>query len=137
MSGNFHEAYLDKQIAPPSEQATGLVFAAIFGLLAAVNYNKPYVWLACIGLAIALALISWLAAWILRPISLLWFRLSMLLHRVVTPIVMCAIYFLIFVPFGLTMRFFRDPLRRRRQDCRTYWVDRVLDSDTTSMRDQF
>ena len=51
---------------------------------------------------------------LLRPLNLLWFRFSMLLHRVVNPIVMFTIFAVVFVPGGLLMRLWRDPLRARR-----------------------
>ena len=75
-----------------------------------------------------LALLSAFAPALLRLPNLLWFRFSMLLQKVVNPIVMFTIFAVVVVPGGLLMRFFRDPLRARRDPkLTTYWVERTGD----------
>jgi Saxitoxin biosynthesis operon protein SxtJ len=79
----------------------------------------------------ALASAAFLAAALLRP-SLLgplnraWTALAMLLHRIVSPLAMGALFFLVITPLALGMRLFgRDALRLRLDAAaETYWRKR-------------
>ena len=124
---NFHQTFVDDDdVKPPSPRATGLVFAVVALIVAAIWHDTVVVlWVAgAIGaalVAISLAVPHWLA-----PLNWFWFRFGLVLHRIVNPIVMAAIFGFVFVPFGLVMRLWHDPLRRRRADANgTYWIDRA------------
>ena len=139
MPRNFHESYIEGEIRAPSERATGLVFAAVAVVVALLWRNSPTVpWLA-LGIAAALVAISLTAPRLLKPLNRLWFRLGLLLHRIVNPVVMFAIFALVFVPAGMIMRIWRDPLRSRRMTAApSYWIDRRETGGTAgSMTNQF
>ena len=139
MPGNFHESYTGSEIRPPSERSTGLVFAAVAAVVALLWRNSPTVpWLA-LGIAAGLTAISLTAPSVLKPLNILWFKFGLLLHRIVSPIVMFAMFALVFVPAGIIMRIWRDPLRSRRiTSASSYWIDCSEDRGTTgSMTDQF
>jgi len=134
---NFHEDFAHRDIVPPSERSTGLVFAAVASLVAVVRYRTPAVWLPAGTLALGFLLLSLLAPTVLRPLNLLWFRLSMVLYKVVNPVVMLLMYALAVVPTGLIMQRFRDPLQAKQQrHSKTYW-QRPGDSMAGSMKNQF
>lgn len=139
MRSNFHESFAQGAIKPPSERSTGFVFVAVALLIAYLRRDSPAVLVSAICVAGVLALLAAFAPALLRPLNLLWFRFSMLLHKVVNPIVMFTIFAVVFVPGGLLMRFFRDPLRARRDpELKTYWVERAEDDGVpSSMRHQF
>jgi hypothetical protein len=123
---NFHEDYDQQEIAPPSERSTGLVFAAMAGLVAAVWHNAPTVWAPATILALAFAVLSLLSPALLKPLNLLWFRITMLLHRIINPVLMLAMYTVAIVPMGLIMQLTRDPLRDKCSTAgTTYWVDKT------------
>src|SRR6478752_618221 len=125
MSSNFHESYIGNEIKPPSERSTGLLFAAVGVIVAVLWRNSPTVpWVALV-IGLVLAAVSLIAPVLLKPINILWFQFGLLLHRVVNPIVMFAVFAAVFVPAGAIMRFWRDPLRSRRtKGASTYWIDR-------------
>ena len=75
-------------------------------------------------------------AW-LAPLNRAWFKLALLLNRVVSPVVMFVIYAGVIVPFGLVMQLLRDPLAAKRPERASHWIDRSQSSPMTSMRDQF
>src|SRR5262249_11647268 len=127
MGRNFHESYSQAEVKPPSERATGLVFAGVALIVAGLWRNSPMVPWAALGAAGVLTLTSLTAPKPLKPLNLVWFRFGLLLHRVVNPLVMFAMFALVFVPGGLIMRLRHDPLRSRRakQPGSTYWVDRT------------
>jgi hypothetical protein len=136
---NFHETYGRGEIKPPSERSTGLVFAIVAMAVAVWWRDAPIVLWTALGIACALAGLSLFAPWILKPLNLLWFQIGLLLHRVVNPLVMLAMFAAVFLPAGLLMRIWYDPLRSRRETTGpTYWIDRRTGAQKPgSMLNQF
>jgi hypothetical protein len=125
MSKNFHESYAGGEVEPPSDRATGLVFAGAAVIIAVLWRNSAHVLWPALGIALALAAVSLLAPTVLKPLNWLWFRFGLLLHRIVNPVVMFAVFALVFVPAGALMRLWHDPLKARRaRDASTYWIER-------------
>ena len=112
-----------------SDRAFGLLFTVLGVLLFAIpRWRTPEVpprfW------ALALAIVSGAAA-LLRPLLLaranrLWFRLGVLLGRVIQPLILGAIYFGVITPTAWVMRLTgRDALRLRLDlAAPTYWITR-------------
>ena len=72
----------------------------------------------------------------LTPLNLLWFKFGMLLGRVVSPIVMGLVFFLVVTPTGLIMRILnKDLLRLKKKNIKTYWIERT--SIKSDMKNQF
>src|SRR5262245_14138924 len=139
MRANFHESFEQGSIKPPSERSTGLTLAAVTLLIAYLWRDNPAVLVSAVSAGGVLAFLSAFAPALLRLPNLLWFRFSMLLQKVVNPIVMLTLFAVVVVPGGLLMRLFRDPLRARRDPkLTTYWVERTEDdAGACSMRHQF
>lgn len=138
MRSNFYETFTEGATKPPSERSTGFVFVAVAVLIAILRRHNPTVLISASCVAGLLAVVSLFAPKLLKPLNLLWFRFSLVLHRVVNPIVMFTIFAVVFVPAGLLMRFFRDPLKARRDlEASTYWIARMEDDGAGSMRHQF
>ena len=139
MAINFHERYVAGEVKPPSERSTGLVFAAVALIIAFLWRSDVALLRWALGIAGALSLVSLIAPVILRPLNILWFKLGLLLHRIANPVVMLAVFAVVFVPAGLIMRLWHDPLRLRRMpDAPSYWIDRQqLELPAGSMRNQF
>jgi uncharacterized membrane protein len=136
---NFHENFAGSEIKPPSERSTGLLFTGLAVILAVLWRTSPTIsWLA-LGLAAMLAAVSLIAPALLKPMNILWFQFGLFLHRIVNPIVMFAVFVMVFVPAGAFMRLWRDPLRSRRTTAgSTYWIERRKGGDPgASMTDQF
>ena len=133
---DFHEDFRASEIKPPSERSTGLALAAVAGLIAAIWYRSPALSLPFAAVATALALLSLLAPALLKPLNLLWFRFSMLVHRITNPVVMMLMYAVAIVPAGLIMQLLRDPLKIKHNPAgTTYWLDKT--EQPGSMKDQF
>src|SRR5262245_1300952 len=139
MQANFHENYTEGEIKPPSERSTGLLFAALAGIVAVISPDRPTVLWVSLGTASILVMVSLSKPALLRPLNILWFHFGLFLHRVVNPIVMFAVFVIVFVPAGAFMRLWRDPLTSRRTtETSTYWLERKANRDTEgSMRNQF
>ena len=125
----------------PSNRSFGLLFTAVFALFAGWAAYKGtghgWYWLvvsACFGVVTAVAP-NWLT-----PLNKAWMTLGALLNRLISPIVLGAMYFIVIVPAGLVMRAFgKDPMMRKFDpDARSYWIERDESGIAAeSFKDQF
>jgi len=141
MNESMHETYARTETARAgSNRSFGLVMAGAFGILAALNWwhaGIRWPWLAGIAavfLALALVFPSSLAG-----LNKLWFKLGLLLHHVINPIVMGLIFYVTVFPTGLVFRLLgKDILRLKRQpDADSYWIPRPPGPAAETMKDQF
>jgi len=100
---------------------------------------EPVRWwaLAVAAVFAALALL-WPAA--LAPLNKCWTKLGVLLYRIVSPIVLGSLFYVIVTPVALLMRVLgKDPLRLRREpDAASYWIERTPRGPAPeSMKNQF
>lgn len=137
--GNFHEAFAAGEVAPPPPRSTGLVFAVIALIVAVIFRENMTVLIAAISVATILAGTSYIAPHLLQPLNIVWFKFGMLLHRIVNPLVMFLMFAIAFLPMGLAMQLFKDPLRLKRSDnAKSYWLDPDPDElKLSSMKNQF
>jgi Saxitoxin biosynthesis operon protein SxtJ len=117
----------EEEVRLGSDRNFGLVMAgaaAIFGCLPLLRLAAPHWWL--LGVALAFAALALLMPRALYPLNYVWFRFGLLLHRVISPVVIGAVFFLCVTPIGFLLRLFgKDVLSlRRRADLPSYWITR-------------
>jgi hypothetical protein len=124
-----HESFeRDDEVKSSSNRQFGLVFAVVFALIAAwpLLHGRAPRWgsVAVAGIFLVLALVAPDA---LAPLNRLWFRLGLLLHGVVSPVVLGLVFFSTVTPIGWVLRLLgKDPLRRRIEPAATtYWIERT------------
>jgi hypothetical protein len=137
-----HESYdRPEDIQGSSNRSFGLVFGgffAIVGLLPLVTGGQIRYWALLVGavfLVLGLAIPS-----VLAPLSRVWMKFGHLLHRIVSPIVLGIMFFLVVTPVGVLMRLLgKDPLRLKSdREAKTYWIAREPPGPAPeSLRDQF
>lgn len=115
------------QPKPVSELHLALLFALVFaviGLYPLIAGQSARIW--SIAIAAAFLLAGFLKPALLRPLNLLWFRLGLLLHAVISPVIMALIYYGTFLPTNLALKIFRkDPMQRKFDpDRESYWIRR-------------
>jgi hypothetical protein len=139
MSGGVHDPLITSKIKPPSPRGTGIVFTVVALIVAVIFRRDATVWISACAVAAVLAALTVAKPSLLGPLNRAWFKLGLLLNRVVNPVVMLLMFLVAFVPMGLLMRIWRDPLlRRRRPEAATYWVAREPASEAGhSMKNQF
>jgi hypothetical protein len=123
-----NEANLSKPTLP-SERRFGSLFTAIFVVLGVYGYfykgwtaGTSVGWLIA---SVAVGLVTLLSPRLLAPFNLAWFKLGELMGKVVSPLVLGAIFFMLITPIGLLGRLFgRDELRLKRGVVSTYWIER-------------
>jgi hypothetical protein len=110
-----------------SERSFGIVIALLFiviGVWPIVGGHPAKIW--PLALAGSFLAVAFLAPFLLIPLNRLWFRLGMLLYRIVNPVAMAILFFGAFTPMGLVLRILGHDLLRLRSDpgVKTYWITR-------------
>lgn len=131
----------EETIEASSDRSFGLVFAALFAIVALwplLHGAGIRIWalaLAAVFLALALA---WPRA--LSRLNRGWMRFGLLLNRIVSPLAIGVVYYLALVPTALLMRALgKRPLRLGfDRAAASYWIRRTPPGpDPHSMNDQF
>ena len=136
--GNFHERYEQEVLPLPSDRSTGVVFAGVAVVVAYLWRADDVITRIALWVAGAFALSSLLLPVVLRPLNIAWMRLAMVLNKIMSPIIMMALFLIVIVPAGLLMQLNYDPLRRRRKGGITsYWIVRDSRGPPSSMSNQF
>ncbi len=112
----------------PSNRAFGLLFTGFFALLSAYSVyqgaseTKTYAWLAAGALMGAVTIT---VPGLLTPLNKAWMKLGELMGKVVSPLVLGVIFFILITPLALITRLFgRDELRLKRTNNDSYWIER-------------
>tara|TARA_A100001234_G_C12353522_1_gene271015 strand:- start:158 stop:538 length:381 start_codon:yes stop_codon:yes gene_type:complete len=73
---------------------------------------------------------------ILSPLNRLWFKFGILLGNVISPLVMCIIYFAVVTPIALLLKVFnKDILSLKKNKNVSYWKKK--EKYNTNMKNQF
>lgn len=137
-----HESFeRDTPLQGSSNRTLGFVFGVVFFIIGALPlaFGATARWWSVVvgGLFVALGLF---APRFLAPLNRLWTRFGLLLHRIVSPVVLGIMFYLVVTPIGILMRMFgKDPLRLRFDtDAKSYWIERTPPGPSPqSLSDQF
>jgi len=85
--------------------------------------TRWYLWLL---IALGFAVVAWLWPTLLSKLNHAWTRLSMVMHKIVTPLVLGLVFFLIVTPIALVMRLSgqRPIALEFRSNATSYWTKR-------------
>jgi hypothetical protein len=124
----------------PSDQSFGWLFTGIFllvGLWPLLHGNRIRPWSLVVSGTILL--ITLLRPSLLHFPNRLWTRFGVLLTRLITPFVTGLLFFLIFTPMAVVLRWMGKDLLTLARDpnTSTYWVLRNRSADESKMTDQF
>ena len=126
-----------KNIKTGSNKSFGIVFFIFFLVVAIYPLyfgNSIRVW--SIVVSLIFLLLGLLNSRILTPLNLIWFQFGMLLGKIVSPVVMGLVFFVVVTPTGLIMRLLKkDLLNLKKKTSNTYWIKR--DQTKTDMKNQF
>lgn len=125
----------------PSNRKFGLFFSGVFAAFAIYAYLKHQNHQALLAglLAIAFCALALAVPAVLAPLNRAWYRLGLLLGRVVNPIVLGIIFFFLLTPISFFTRMSgRDVLRLKKRESGSYWIDRTpVGPDADSFKNQF
>ena len=105
----------------------GLLFFFVFFILALWPLTKKgELNLYLISIALIFLVLGLLNSKILSPFNNVWIKLGEILGRIIAPIVMAIVYFLILTPISLLVRLFGKDLIgiKFSNDIKSYWVER-------------
>ncbi len=120
-----------------SNRSFGIVFFVVFLLITLfpLTYGGEIrLWSLIISLIfLALGLLN---SKILAPLNKIWFKFGMFLGKIVSPLIMGMIFFLVVTPIGLTMRSLgKDVLNLKYNKNKSYWIEK--NGPKSKMKNQF
>ena len=124
----MHEDFSRTQdVKGSSNRAFGWTFVAVFLIVGLwpLHANGGLRWWAVVVAALVMAATMAMPELLTIP-NRLWLRFGLLLHRVVSPVALGLMFYVVITPMGLLMRAMgKDLLSLRRGDpSGTYWVKR-------------
>ena len=73
---------------------------------------------------------------VLTPLNKFWFKLGLLLGKVISPLIMGIIFFLVVTPTALIMRIIgKDLLNLKFNNKKSYWIEKT--GPKSKMKNQF
>ena len=128
---------MDKNTKLPTNKNFGIVFSVIFlivSLFPLINDGSLRIWSLIVSTVyIFLGLIN---SKILTPLNKIWFKFGLLLGRIVSPVIIGFIFFLVVTPTALIMRLIgKDLLNLKFNKHQSYWIEKT--GPKSKMKNQF
>ena len=125
------------EIKISSNRSFGIVFFIVFLLIAfyPLTYSgEIIVW--SLILSILFLVLGLINSKILTPLNRIWFKFGIILGKIISPIIMGIIFFLVVTPIGLIMRMLgKDLLNLKYNTNKTYWIEK--NDPKSKMKNQF
>ena len=120
-----------------SNKSFGIVFFIVFLLIAIyplINNDELRIW--SLVVSIIFLILGLINSKVLTPLNKLWFKFGLLLGKVVSPLIMGIIFFLVVTPTALIMRIIgKDLLNLRFNNKKSYWIEKT--GPKSKMKNQF
>ena len=120
-----------------SNRSFGIVFFIVFVLIAfypLINQGEVRIWSVLVSLFFLIFGI--INSKILTPLNKLWFKFGIFLGKMISPIVMGLIFFLVVAPIGFLMRMLKkDILNLKFNESNSYWIEKT--DPKSKMKNQF
>ena len=120
-----------------SNKNFGIVFFVVFLLISfypLLNSESIRLW--SLIVSTIFLILGILNSNLLSPLNKIWFKFGILLGRIISPIVMGIIFFLVVTPIALIMRLLgKDLLNLKYNDNQSYWIEKS--GPKSKMKNQF
>ena len=120
-----------------SNRSFGIVFFIVFFLIATyplLSEGDLRLW--SLFISIIFLILGILNSKILSPLNKIWFKFGIFLGKIVSPLVMGLIFFVVVTPIGILMRFLnKDLLNLKFNKNSTYWIEK--NGPKSKMKNQF
>ena len=120
-----------------SNRSFGIVFFLVFLLISTyplINGNEIRLW--SLVISIIFLLLGLINSKILNPFNKLWFKFGIFLGKIISPLIMGIIFFLVVTPIGLLMRLLnKDLLNLKFNNKSSYWIEKT--EPKSKMKNQF
>ena len=106
---------------------------ALIGVIARWKFDAPAMAYALWVLGVLIFLVGLASPLAVRPVYTLLMAIALPIGWLVSNLLLRVLFYGIFIPVGLILRLFgRDPLRLKRPDSTSYWLDRQPPEDVAS-----
>ena len=120
-----------------SNRSFGVVFFIIFLLISTyplINNENIIIW--SLVTSLIFLFLGIINSNILSPLNILWFRFGLLLGKIISPVVMGIIFFLVVTPIGFLMKLSKkDTLNLKFDNSKSYWIEKK--GPKSKMKNQF
>ena len=120
-----------------SNRSFGIVFFVVFLLIALyplIYAGEIRIW--SLIISIIFLILGLLNSKILAPLNKIWFKFGILLGKIVSPLIMGMIFFLVVTPIGFIMRLLgKDLLNLKYNKNKSYWIEKK--DPKSKMKNQF
>ena len=120
-----------------SNRSFGIVFFVVFLIIALyplINDGNIRLW--SLFVSLAFLVLGLLNSKFLSPLNKIWFKFGLFLGKIISPIVMGLIFFLVVTPIGILMRILKkDLLNLKMNNNKSYWIEKS--EPKSKMRNQF
>ena len=120
-----------------SNRSFGIVFFVVFLLISIyplIHNENVRLW--SLILSIIFLILGLKNSRILTPFNHLWFKLGIFLGKIISPLIMAMIFFLVVTPIGLIMKLFKkDLLNLKFNNSKSYWIKK--NDFKSKMKNQF
>jgi len=127
----------NQKIKIGSNKGFGIVFSIVFLVIAfwpMLNGNEINYW--SLAISIVFLILGLINSKILTPLKRIWFKFGLLLGKVVAPIVMGIIFFLIVTPTSIIMKLLgKDLLNLKKNNNNSYWIEK--NNQKSKMKNQY
>ena len=120
-----------------SNRSFGIVFFIVFLLIAIyplINNGEIRIW--SVLISVIFLILGLFNSKILAPLNKLWFKFGIFLGKIISPIIMGIIFFLVVTPIGLLMRLLgKDLVNLKFNKNKSYWIEKK--GPKSKMKNQF
>ena len=120
-----------------SNRSFGIVFFVVFLIIALfplINDGNIRLW--SLFVSLAFLVLGLLNSKFLSPLNKIWFKFGLFLGKIISPIVMGLIFFIVVTPIGILMRILKkDLLNLKMNNNKSYWIEKS--GPKSKMRNQF
>jgi len=120
-----------------SNRSFGIVFFVVFLIITTyplINGDELRLW--SLIISIVFLFLGLVNSKILNPLNKLWFKFGIFLGKIISPLVMGIIFFLVVTPIGLLMRLLnKDLLNLKFNNNNTYWIEKT--EPKSKMKNQY
>jgi len=120
-----------------SNKSFGVVFFLFFlfiSIYPLLNNQNIRLW--SLFISLIFLILGLLNSSILSPLNKIWFKFGILLGKIISPLVMGVIFFIVVTPIGILMKILKkDLLNLKYNNSKSYWI--IKKGPKSEMKNQF
>ena len=121
-----------------SNRSFGIVFFLLFFVMAFWSFRGDFQQIKIIPFILSLIflILGLINSKLLTPLNKLWLKIGEILGRIIAPIVIAIVFFLVITPTAIIMRLLgKDLLNIKKSNQKTYWIHK--NNKNNNMKNQF